>query len=91
VQSGPSSHRAAGLWLASGGEGGNFQFADAVVHYDQPWQRACVEQRIGRLDRIRRTRYRKDALSLVICAAATIEEALGLLGSLGSGTVLTLN
>jgi ATP-dependent helicase HepA len=61
----------------TGGEGRNFQFADAVVHFDQPWQLARVEQRIGRLDRIGRTRYRKDVLSLVICAAATIEEALG--------------
>jgi len=78
VQSGPSSHRAAGLWLATGGEGRNFQFADAVVHYHQSRQPARVEQRTGRLDRIRRTRYRKVVLSLVICAAATIEEALGL-------------
>src|ERR1035437_1313414 len=78
VQSGPSSHRQAGLWLATGSEGRNFQFARAVVHYDQPWQLARVEQRIGRLDRIGCTRYRKDVLSSVICAAATIEEALGL-------------
>jgi ATP-dependent helicase HepA len=60
----------------TGGEGRNFQFADAVAHYDQPWQLARIEQRIGRLDRIGRTRYREDVLSLVICASGTVEEAL---------------
>ena len=37
-----------------GAEGRNFQFADAVVHLDQPSIVARVEQRIGRLDRIGR-------------------------------------
>jgi len=60
----------------TGGEGRNFQFADLVFHYDQPWQVSRVEQRIGRLDRIGRTRYRKDVPSVVICAKGTIEEAL---------------
>jgi ATP-dependent helicase HepA len=38
----------------TGGEGRNFQFADALVHYDLPWHVSRVEQRIGRLDRIGR-------------------------------------
>ena len=60
----------------TGGEGRNFQFADALLHYDQPWQIGRVEQRIGRLDRIGRTRYRRDVPSFVICATDTVEEAL---------------
>lgn len=38
----------------SGGEGRNFQFASAIVHFDLPWLVSAVEQRIGRLDRIGR-------------------------------------
>ena len=38
-----------------GAEGRNFQFADAVIHLDQPFIVARLEQRIGRLDRIGRT------------------------------------
>ncbi len=37
-----------------GGEGRNFQMATAVVHLDQPWSVARLEQRIGRLDRMGR-------------------------------------
>jgi len=40
----------------SGGEGRNFQFARRLVLFDLPWDPALVEQRIGRLDRIDRTR-----------------------------------
>ncbi|HET9887707.1 MAG TPA: helicase-related protein, partial [bacterium] len=40
----------------SGGEGRNFQFARRLVLFDLPWDPAVVEQRIGRLDRIDRTR-----------------------------------
>lgn len=39
----------------SGGEGRNFQFAGAVVHYDTPWYVSRVEQRVGRLDRLGRS------------------------------------
>ncbi|MFN7919075.1 MAG: SNF2-related protein [Bryobacteraceae bacterium] len=60
----------------TGGEGRNFEFADAVVHYDTPWQISRVEQRIGRLDRIGRTRFRSDVTSVVICPSGTVEEAL---------------
>ncbi len=38
----------------TGGEGRNFQFAGAIVHYDLPWSVAAIEQRVGRLDRIGR-------------------------------------
>lgn len=56
----------------SGGEGRNFQFASAVVHFDLPWSVAAIEQRIGRLDRIGRL---EPVLSVVIAAQFTIEAA----------------
>jgi ATP-dependent helicase HepA len=40
----------------SGGEGRNFEFVKALVLFDLPWDPVLVEQRIGRLDRISRTR-----------------------------------
>jgi ATP-dependent helicase HepA len=40
----------------AGGEGRNFEFCDRLVLFDLPWQPVTVEQRIGRLDRIGRTR-----------------------------------
>ncbi len=40
----------------SGGEGRNFEFCHRLVLFDLPWNPATVEQRIGRLDRIGRTR-----------------------------------
>ena len=56
----------------SGGEGRNFQFASAVVHFDLPWSVSAIEQRIGRLDRI----GRKDAvLNVVVAARHSIEAA----------------
>ena len=39
-----------------GGEGRNFEFCARLVLFDLPWNPAAVEQRIGRLDRIGRTR-----------------------------------
>jgi ATP-dependent helicase HepA len=39
-----------------GGEGRNFEFCTRLVLYDLPWNPMAVEQRIGRLDRIGRTR-----------------------------------
>lgn len=56
----------------SGGEGRNFQFADALVHFDLPWSVSAMEQRIGRLDRIGRDR---PVRSFVICPAGGLEEA----------------
>lgn len=56
----------------SGGEGRNFQFASAVVHYDLPWSVAAIEQRIGRLDRIGR---REPVLNVVIAARDSIDAA----------------
>jgi ERCC4-related helicase len=38
-----------------GGEGRNFQIADALIHIDIPWTPAHLEQRIGRVDRLGRT------------------------------------
>jgi ATP-dependent helicase HepA len=39
-----------------GGEGRNFEFCRRIVLFDLPWNPVAVEQRIGRLDRIGRTR-----------------------------------
>jgi len=39
-----------------GGEGRNFEHCDRLVLFDLPWHPAVVEQRIGRLDRIGRTK-----------------------------------
>ncbi len=39
-----------------GGEGRNFEFCRRLVLFDLPWSPAVVEQRIGRLDRIGRSR-----------------------------------
>ncbi|NNF07073.1 MAG: DEAD/DEAH box helicase family protein, partial [Candidatus Eisenbacteria bacterium] len=40
----------------AGGEGRNFEFCRGLVLFDLPFNPALVEQRIGRLDRISRTR-----------------------------------
>ena len=39
-----------------GGEGRNFEFCRRIVLFDLPWNPVTVEQRIGRLDRIGRSR-----------------------------------
>jgi ATP-dependent helicase HepA len=39
-----------------GGEGRNFEFCRRLVLFDLPWEPGVVEQRIGRLDRIGRSR-----------------------------------
>jgi ATP-dependent helicase HepA len=39
-----------------GGEGRNFEFCHRLVLFDLPWSPVTVEQRIGRLDRIGRSR-----------------------------------
>ena len=54
----------------SGGEGRNFQFATALLHYDLPWSVSAVEQRIGRLDRIGR---QNSVLSVVVAAKDLVE------------------
>lgn len=36
-----------------GGQGLNLQFAECVINYDFPWNPMRIEQRIGRVDRIR--------------------------------------
>ncbi len=57
-----------------GAEGRNFQFADAIIHLDQPTIVARVEQRIGRLDRIGRP-IDKSVLSVVINGPFELERA----------------
>jgi ATP-dependent helicase HepA len=58
----------------SGGEGRNFQFATAVLHYDTPWYVSRVEQRIGRLDRL--GRHVVDVPSCVLVGRGTPDEDL---------------
>jgi ATP-dependent helicase HepA len=59
----------------SGGEGRNFQIADALIHIDLPWSANDLEQRIGRLDRIGREKD-KPVISVVCCAQNTVEQDL---------------
>jgi ATP-dependent helicase HepA len=58
-----------------GAEGRNFQFADAVVHLDQPSIVARVEQRIGRLDRVGRA-VDRPVLSLAVTGPYELERAI---------------
>lgn len=58
-----------------GGEGRNFQIADAIIHFDMPWSPIILEQRIGRLDRVGRD-TNKDVISVVIYSENTVEESL---------------
>jgi ATP-dependent helicase HepA len=44
------------LCSEAGTEGRNFQFCDRMIHYDLPLDPVELEQRIGRLDRIGRTK-----------------------------------
>ena len=44
------------LCSEAGSEGRNFQFCDRMIHYDLPLDPVALEQRIGRLDRIGRTK-----------------------------------
>ncbi len=60
----------------TGGEGRNFQFADELVHFDNPWYAARVEQRIGRLDRLGRDRVRLDVISNVFFSEGSVEAGL---------------
>jgi ATP-dependent helicase HepA len=60
----------------TGGEGRNFQFADELVHFDNPWYAARVEQRIGRLDRLGRERVRLDVISNVFFSEGSVEAGL---------------
>ena len=60
----------------TGGEGRNFQFADELVHFDNPWYAARVEQRIGRLDRIGRDKVRLDVISNVFYSDWSVEAGL---------------
>jgi superfamily II DNA or RNA helicase len=56
-----------------GGEGRNFQIADAIIHVDLPWTPTQIEQRIGRVDRLGRT---EDVSSIVPFARDSLEHDL---------------
>jgi superfamily II DNA or RNA helicase len=58
-----------------GGEGRNFQIASAVIHLDQPWATARLEQRIGRLDRMGRSASRP-VTSVALVGRGATEAAL---------------
>jgi ATP-dependent helicase HepA len=58
-----------------GGEGRNFQMAEAVLHLDCPWAVARLEQRIGRLDRIGREADRP-VRSVVFLGGGAIEREI---------------
>lgn len=58
-----------------GGEGRNFQMAEAVLHLDCPWAVARMEQRIGRLDRIGREADRP-VRSVVFLGGGAIERQI---------------
>ena len=61
----------------TGGEGRNFQFANAVVHLDTPWQVSRIEQRIGRLDRLGREQVSpSDVTSHVLFCERSTEAGL---------------
>ena len=66
----------------AGGEGRNFEFCRRLVLFDLPWNPTVVEQRIGRLDRIGRTRPTEILYFLPpagFCrAVASLYEAIGL-------------
>ena len=56
-----------------GGEGRNFQMAEAILHVDLPWTPAQLEQRIGRVDRLGRT---GQVISIVPYGVGTLEHDL---------------
>ncbi|MBI5155222.1 hypothetical protein HZA57_08290 [Candidatus Poribacteria bacterium] len=58
-----------------GGEGRNFQFADALFHFDLPLAPWIIEQRVGRLDRVGREQE-MDVDSQVLVAPGMLDEAL---------------
>jgi hypothetical protein len=49
-----------------GSEGLDFQFCDALVNYDLPWNPMVVEQRIGRIDRVGQKSKKLNIYNLVI-------------------------
>ena len=60
----------------SGGEGRNFQFASELIHFDNPWNIARIEQRVGRLDRLGREEFSHEVTSAVLYASGSSEAGL---------------
>lgn len=58
-----------------GGEGRNFQIADALIHIDIPFSPTSLEQRIGRLDRIGRDKE-NNVLNILFISEDTLETSL---------------
>ncbi|MCB2156277.1 hypothetical protein KQI84_15485 [bacterium] len=58
-----------------GGEGRNFQFADALFHFDLPLAAWILEQRIGRLDRVGRDET-LDVDSQILYAIDELDQAI---------------
>ena len=67
----------------TGGEGRNFQGASEIIHYDNPWHIAKIEQRIGRLDRLGREVFDTTVLSNVLVPRGSVEQ--GFVECLSSG------
>ena len=59
----------------TGGEGRNFQMADEMICIDLPWSANTIEQRIGRLDRIGRSKNRP-VVTAIVYAENTVEHDL---------------
>ncbi len=49
-----------------GSEGLDFQFCDALVNYDLPWNPMVVEQRIGRIDRFGQKSQKVNIYNLIV-------------------------
>jgi ATP-dependent helicase HepA len=58
----------------TGGEGRNFQFVNGIIHFDNPWSIAKIEQRIGRIDRLGRTNHHKTSHSIVLYGKGSLED-----------------
>jgi SNF2 family DNA or RNA helicase len=55
-----------------GGQGLNLQFADCILNYDFPWNPMRIEQRIGRVDRVKQVSGNVTVLNF--CTIGTVEE-----------------
>ncbi len=58
----------------TGGEGRNFQFVQNIIHFDLPLNVSSIEQRIGRLDRLKREEYFENVESNVFVNSFSSKE-----------------